>query len=72
VPADRVAIMRKAFMDTLADPTFLGEAKKMALGVNAPAIPTGSPTDRAGLQRAAQSDRKAARPDVSRLKFALA
>ncbi len=36
VPADRVAAMRKAFMDTLADPVFLGEAKKMALGVNAP------------------------------------
>ena len=36
VPADRVAAMRKAFIDTLADPAFLGEAKKMALGVNAP------------------------------------
>jgi tripartite-type tricarboxylate transporter receptor subunit TctC len=28
VPADRVAILRKAFDDTLADPTFRADAKK--------------------------------------------
>jgi tripartite-type tricarboxylate transporter receptor subunit TctC len=31
VPADRVAIMRKAFMDTMNDPAFRNEAKKMKL-----------------------------------------
>ena len=29
VPADRLAALRKAFMDTLADPAFLAEAKKL-------------------------------------------
>ena len=33
VPADRVAAMRKAFMDTFKDPAFLAEAEKMKLEV---------------------------------------
>ena len=36
VPADRVAAMRKAFVDTFNDPEFLAEAEKRRLGVNAP------------------------------------
>jgi tripartite-type tricarboxylate transporter receptor subunit TctC len=36
VPADRVAAMRKAFVDTFKDPEFLAEAEKRRLGVNAP------------------------------------
>ncbi len=34
VPADRLAALRKAFMDTLADPQFLAEADKTQLEVN--------------------------------------
>jgi tripartite-type tricarboxylate transporter receptor subunit TctC len=33
-PKDRVQIMRKAFMDTMKDPEFLGEAKKANLDIN--------------------------------------
>jgi tripartite-type tricarboxylate transporter receptor subunit TctC len=33
-PKDRVQILRKAFMDTMKDPDFLGEAKKASLDVN--------------------------------------
>jgi tripartite-type tricarboxylate transporter receptor subunit TctC len=36
VPADRVAVMRKALADTLADPAFVAEAQKIGLVVNAP------------------------------------
>jgi len=36
VPADRVAIMRKALEDTFKDPGFVADANRMALGVNAP------------------------------------
>ena len=36
VPADRVAAMRKAFVDTFKDPDFLAEAEKRRLGINAP------------------------------------
>jgi tripartite-type tricarboxylate transporter receptor subunit TctC len=36
VPADRVAAMRKAFVDTFSDKDFLAEAEKRKLGVNAP------------------------------------
>ena len=36
VPAERVAIMRKAFIDTFADPAFVSDADKRGLGVNAP------------------------------------
>jgi tripartite-type tricarboxylate transporter receptor subunit TctC len=36
VPADRVAAMRKAFVDTFKDKDFLAEAEKRKLGVNAP------------------------------------
>lgn len=36
VPADRVAIMRKALADTFRDPAFLADSKRMALGVNTP------------------------------------
>jgi tripartite-type tricarboxylate transporter receptor subunit TctC len=36
VPADRVAIMRKAFSDTFKDPDFIADADKRGLGVNAP------------------------------------
>ncbi len=36
VPADRVAAMRKALADTLADPAFVAEAQKIGLVVNAP------------------------------------
>jgi tripartite-type tricarboxylate transporter receptor subunit TctC len=36
VPEDRVAAMRKAFMDTFKDPDFLAEADKRGLGVNSP------------------------------------
>lgn len=33
-PKDRVAILRKAFMDTMKDPEFLAEAKKANLDIN--------------------------------------
>ncbi|HVO93190.1 MAG TPA: tripartite tricarboxylate transporter substrate-binding protein [Terriglobales bacterium] len=33
-PADRVQILRKAFMDTMKDPDFLAEAKKANLDIN--------------------------------------
>ena len=33
-PKDRVAILRKAFMDTMKDPDFLAEAKKANLDIN--------------------------------------
>jgi tripartite-type tricarboxylate transporter receptor subunit TctC len=36
VPADRLAAMRKAFMDTFNDPAFLADSKRMSLGVNTP------------------------------------
>jgi tripartite-type tricarboxylate transporter receptor subunit TctC len=36
VPAERVAIMRKAFEDTVKDPAFLAEANRLALGVETP------------------------------------
>jgi tripartite-type tricarboxylate transporter receptor subunit TctC len=36
VPADRVAIMRKALEDTFKDPGFMADANHMALGVNLP------------------------------------
>jgi tripartite-type tricarboxylate transporter receptor subunit TctC len=36
VPADRVALMRKAFDDTLKDEAFLADSKRLALGVNDP------------------------------------
>jgi hypothetical protein len=35
VPADRKAALRKAFMDTMADPAFLADAKKCKAPVNA-------------------------------------
>jgi len=34
IPADRVAALRKAFMDTMKDPTFLAEAEKARLEIN--------------------------------------
>lgn len=43
VPADRVALMRKAFDDTVNDPKFLAEAKKLKRPVN--------PTTGANLQK---------------------
>lgn len=36
VPADRVATMRKAFVDTFKDPEFVADGNKRGLGVNAP------------------------------------
>jgi len=36
VPAERVAIMRKAFEDTFKDPAFLADSKRLALGVDSP------------------------------------
>jgi tripartite-type tricarboxylate transporter receptor subunit TctC len=36
VPQDRLTAMRKALLDTLADPTFIAEADKLGLLVNAP------------------------------------
>jgi tripartite-type tricarboxylate transporter receptor subunit TctC len=36
VPAERVAIMRKAFEDTVKDDAFLAEANRLALGVQVP------------------------------------
>jgi len=36
VPADRVAALRKALMETFADPDFLADAKKTGLQVNSP------------------------------------
>ena len=36
VPADRVAAMQTAFMDTFKDPEFVAEANKRGLGVNSP------------------------------------
>ena len=35
VPAERVALLRKAFMDTITDPELVADARKMALGVDA-------------------------------------
>ena len=34
VPVERVAVWRKAFFDTVSDPAFLAEAKKMKLPIN--------------------------------------
>jgi hypothetical protein len=34
VPADRIAIMRKAFDDTMKDPAFLAQAKKELLPIH--------------------------------------
>ncbi len=34
VPADRVAALRKAFMDTMTDPAFVAEAQKAELELN--------------------------------------
>lgn len=34
VPADRVAVLRKAFMETLKDPAFLSEAEKLDLEID--------------------------------------
>jgi tripartite-type tricarboxylate transporter receptor subunit TctC len=36
VPAERVAIMRKALEDTFKDPAFLADSKRLALGVDSP------------------------------------
>jgi len=36
VPEERVALMRKALMDTFKDPAFLAEAEKRGLSVNSP------------------------------------
>jgi tripartite-type tricarboxylate transporter receptor subunit TctC len=36
LPADRLAALRKALADTLADPEFLADGEKLGLGVNAP------------------------------------
>jgi tripartite-type tricarboxylate transporter receptor subunit TctC len=36
VPADRVAIMRKALADTFKDPGFVADSRRMSLGVNTP------------------------------------
>jgi hypothetical protein len=36
VPADRVAALRKALMETFADPDFVADAKKTGLQVNSP------------------------------------
>jgi tripartite-type tricarboxylate transporter receptor subunit TctC len=36
VPAQRIAIMRRAFEDTVKDPAFLAEANRLALGVETP------------------------------------
>lgn len=36
VPADRVAAMQAAFLDTFKDPDFVAEANKRGLGINAP------------------------------------
>ena len=35
VPAERVALLRKAFMETMRDPELVAEARKMSLGVDA-------------------------------------
>ena len=43
VPADRVAMLRKAFMDTMADKEFLAEAEKAQLEI--------TPIDGASLQK---------------------
>jgi tripartite-type tricarboxylate transporter receptor subunit TctC len=34
VPADRVALLRKAFMDTLRDPELVAEAEKIGLDLD--------------------------------------
>ena len=36
VPADRIAVMRKALADTFNDPGFVADSRRMSLGVNAP------------------------------------
>jgi hypothetical protein len=36
VPADRVAILRRAFEDTLADPAFLADAKTTGVEIDGP------------------------------------
>jgi hypothetical protein len=34
VPADRVAVLRKAFDDVMKDPAFLGDAKKRNIDID--------------------------------------
>jgi hypothetical protein len=34
IPAERVAILRQAFLDTLADPQFLGETRRQSMTVS--------------------------------------
>ena len=41
VPADRVAAMRKALVDTFNDPAFIADAEKNRMEINAPAIRRG-------------------------------
>jgi hypothetical protein len=51
VPADRAAIMQKAFMQTFADPEYLAEATKLDLDVS----PLDGETVRGMIARLAQS-----------------
>jgi tripartite-type tricarboxylate transporter receptor subunit TctC len=46
VPAERVAIMRRAFEHTLKDPEFLADANRLALGVDANSPRTGAQVQR--------------------------
>ena len=50
VPADRVAALRKAFMDTMKDKAFLAEAKKAQLEITPVAGREGPEAGRGGLQ----------------------
>ncbi|HEY8578632.1 MAG TPA: hypothetical protein VIL72_02010 [Beijerinckiaceae bacterium] len=63
VPADRVAAMRKAFMDTMKDPGFLSEAGKLGVEV--------SPTSGAEVEKAWRALTSAPKDVVERAKAAL-
>ncbi|MEX2452074.1 MAG: hypothetical protein WD407_14550 [Rhodospirillales bacterium] len=54
VPADRVAAMQKAFMDTMSDPKFLAEAKKAKVAI----YPTSGPDMKEILTEIYKSDPK--------------
>jgi hypothetical protein len=59
-PKDRVQILRKAFIDTMKDPEFLGETKKANLDIN--------PTDGATLEQNVQEIMKLEPTLVTKLK----
>jgi tripartite-type tricarboxylate transporter receptor subunit TctC len=63
VPADRIAILRKAFMELHADPDFLVEAKKLDLDI--------SPLDGQSVQKLIERMAETPREVIERLKINL-